>query len=251
MPTPIMHLALAEEILRGDDLAPAIRRLLIRQRGPFLLGHTAPDVQTISRQAREETHFCTLPRTTDLPAHETLFIAHPRLARAGSLAPAQAAFVAGYIAHLLLDELWRDDVFLPYFCPAEQTGGERRERHFLHNVLRTWMDARDQQRLNGNLVAALQEATSQGWLPFVADHHLSAWRDWLVEQLGSGHRVQTAQVFARRMGVPVAEIETVLKSPRQMEERIFGRISGTKLESFHDTSYAHSVALITRYLATN
>ena len=38
MPTPAMHLALGEGILRGEALPHLIRRLLIQQRGPFLLG---------------------------------------------------------------------------------------------------------------------------------------------------------------------------------------------------------------------
>ena len=106
MPTPVTHLSLAEEILRGDDLSSAARRLLIQQRGPFLLGHTAPDVKTVSGQDRHESHFYTIPRTSERPAYELLFDAHPSLARAESLPPPQAAFIAGYIAHLLLDEIY-------------------------------------------------------------------------------------------------------------------------------------------------
>ncbi len=240
-----MHLALAEEILQGNTLPPAIHRLLIQQRGPFLLGHIAPDVQTVSGQTRDETHFYTIPRTADHPAYQTLFTTHPALARAESLPPAQAAFVAGYIAHLLLDELWLDDIFLRHFW---QGWGTRRERMFLHNVLRTWMDARDQQQLNGNIVTALREAEPQDWLPFVGDDHLQVWRDWLVEQLGPGRSVKTAEVFAQRMGIPVTEVETVLRSPRQMEERVFCHIPRAALRSFHDTGYARSVALIAWYI---
>jgi len=249
-----MHLALAEEIIRGDALPPAIRCLLTQQRGPFLLGHTAPDVQTVSGQRRDETHFYSIPRTSDRPAHETLFAAHPQLARAELLPPAQAAFVAGYIAHLLLDELWLEDVFLHYFW---QDGGTHRteprakvlrERIFPHNVLRTWMDRQDQQRLNGSVVTTLRETEPQGWLPFVGDEHLRVWRDWLVGQIGPGGSVQTAEVFAQRMGVPVAEVEAVLRSPQQMEERVFRHIPRAALQSFHDTGYARSVALISEYI---
>jgi hypothetical protein len=255
-----MHLALAEKILCGDDLPPAIRRLLTQQRGPFLLGNTAPDVQTVSGQTRDETHFYTIPRTPPLPAacagrrqagegirpaYETLFATHPRLARAETLPPAQAAFVAGYIAHLLLDELWLDDIFQRYFL---RDWGARRERLFLHNILRTWMDRQDQRRLNGSLVTALRKTEPRDWLPFVSDAHLRMWRDWLVEQLAPGHSVQTAEVFAQRMGVPVAEVEAVLESPQQMEERIFRRIPRAALQSFHDTGYERSVALIRRYI---
>lgn len=246
MPTPIQHLALAEEILRGGDLSPAVQTLLTAQRGPFLLGHTAPDVQTVSGQAREETHFYSIPRTAGPPAYETLFAAYPALARAEMLPPAQAAFIAGYISHLLFDELWLDEIYLRYF--DHQEWGSWRERAFLHNVLRTWMDRQDLQRLNGNVPAALRQAEPHGWLPFVKDEHLRIWRDWLVEQLGPGREVQTAEVFARRMNVPVAEIESILQSPEQMERHVFSHIPKSALQSFHDRGYAQSIALITRYI---
>jgi hypothetical protein len=246
MPTPIMHLALAEEILRGGDLPPDVRRLLVQQRGPVLLGNTAPDVQTVSEQAREETHFYTLPPTRERPAHEALFAAHPALARAGSLPPAQAAFVAGYIAHLLLDEIWLDEVFLRYFG---DDWASHQERGFLHNVLRTWMDRRDLQRLNGTVAVALREVEPQGWLPFASDGVLRVWRDWLVEQLASGRGVQTAKVFAQRMGISAAEMETVLASPEQMAARVFSRVPSAALRSFHTVGYECSVALIVQYLS--
>ena len=246
MPTPIMHLALAEEVLRRDDLPSTVHRLLVQQRGPFLLGHTAPDVQAISGQAREETHFYTIPRTSAIPAHEALFAAHPALARPEMLPPAQAAFVTGYVAHLLLDELWLDDVYLRYFVGQEW--GTRRERQFSHNVLRTWMDHQDQRRLNGSVTVALRAAAPRNWLPFAGDETLRAWRDWLVEQLSPGQAVQTVEVFAQRMGIPAAEVETVLHSPQQMEERIFRRIPRAALDAFHDAGYTRTVALTIAYL---
>jgi len=249
MPTPVMHLALAEEILGGDALPAAVRRLLIQHRGPFLLGNTAPDVQTVSGQRREETHFYAIapPRQGERrrAAHEALFATHPALARADLLPPARAAFVAGYVAHLLLDELWLDDIFWPYFL---QDWAPWPERAFLHNVLRTWMDRQDQQRLNGTVALALQEAEPQSWLPFAGDEHLRAWRDWLVEQLGPGHSVQTAEIFARRMGVPATEVEAVLSSPQQMDDRVFRRIPQAVLRSFHETGCERTVALVTHYL---
>lgn len=245
MPTPFMHLALAEEFLRRDDLPPAIRRLLTQQRGPFLLGHTAPDVQAVSGQARDETHFYAIPRVSNRPAYEALFAAHPMLAHADALPPAQAVFIAGYIAHLLLDELWLTKIFQRYFL---KDWAPLRERLFLHNVLRTWMDRQDQQRLDSGVAVALREVEPEGWLPFVSDERLRAWRDWLVEQLEPGRSVQTAEVFAQRMGVAAAEVEAVLRSPQQMEERIFRHIPRSALQTFRNIGYARSVALISRYI---
>jgi hypothetical protein len=51
------------------------------------------------------------------------------------------------------------------------------------------------------------------------------------------------------MGVSVAEMEAVLMSPHQMEQRVFCRIPRTALQSFYDIGYARSVASITRYIA--
>jgi hypothetical protein len=193
MPTPVTHLVLAEEILGGDALPSDVHRLLLQQHGPFLLGHTAPDVRTISGQPRRETHFYGVPLFSTpapphhpngaRPAHETLFAAHPELARADALPPAQAAFVAGYIAHLLLDELWLADVFWRCFMGD---WGPLHERLFLHNVLRTWMDRQDQRCLNGHLDALLRDVKPAGWLPFVRDEDLRTWQDLLVQQLRPG-----------------------------------------------------------------
>lgn len=240
-----MHLALAEEMLRHRDLPPTAHRLLTRWRGPFLLGHTAPDVRAVSGQRREASHFYTIPRTSDRPAWRILFDAHPSLVCANALPPAQAVFVAGYIVHLLLDEIWLDDVFRRYFL---QDWGPLRERLFLHNVLRIWLDRRDQRRLNGSTAATLRQAEPESWLPFVSDEHLRMWRDWLAEQLSPGHSMETAKVFARRMGIAASELEDVAASPQQMEERVFRHFPRSALESFHETGYRRSVALVGSYI---
>jgi hypothetical protein len=252
MPTPVMHLALAERMLAEDVLAPALRGQLRQQRGPFLLGHTAGDVQAISGQSREETHFYTISsrhsssvRQRRGAAYEAMFATHPELAHAESLPPAHAAFIAGYIAHLELDELWLDRVFLPYFASGWASWPER---SFLHNVLRTWLDHQNRRYVNDTIAASLRRAEPQGWLPFVSDAALRGWRDWLIAQLTPGERLQTAQVFADRMGVPVSDMEMVIHSPRQMEERVFSRIPKAELRAFCDTGYERSIDLIEQYL---
>ncbi len=246
MPTPFTHLALAEEILRDGDLIPAARRLLTAQRGPFLLGNTAPDVQTVSGQPRHTTHFYRIPPTGERPAYETLFATHPALARAADLPPAQAAFVAGYIAHLLLDEMWLFAIFRRYFLGD---WAPRPERHFVHNVLRTWLDRQDQAQLDGDIGGTLRRVEPHAWLPFVGDEYLRAWRDWLAEQLEPGHESQTAAVFARRMGRSPEEMEAVLRSPALMDERVFGRVSPATLDAFRREGRERSARLINRYLA--
>jgi hypothetical protein len=246
MPTPVMHIELAEEILRRADLEPEAHRLLTEKRGPFLLGNTAPDVKAVSGQRRPETHFYSLHHNSGPRAVEALLSAHPALRAPGELEPAHAAFVAGYLAHLVLDELWLDVVYLPYF--AGPGAGSAQESAFAHNVLRTWLDQAALELLDSDTAAALREAEPNGWLPFTEDAHLCAWRDWLVEQLTPGHTVATARVFAQRMGVDVEEVEEVLGSGRGMEEQVFSRVPLSAIESFQQAGYGRCVAQINDYL---
>jgi hypothetical protein len=220
--------------------------MLNRWKGPFLLGHTAPDVKTVSGQKREASHFYTIPRTSNRPAYLVLFDTYPELARADALSPSRAAFIAGYIAHLLLDELWLDGVFQRYFL---QDWGPLEERLFLHNVLRTWVDLRDQARLNETTAQALQQARPDDWLPFVPDLYLRRWRDWLVAQLTAAHRMETAKVLADRMGVSATAVETVVQSSEQMERRVFQYFPRSAMQSFWERGYRQSVMLVEWYLS--
>lgn len=246
MPTPINHLVMAREVLERGTLTAPARWLLVAQYGPFLLGHTAPDVQTVSGQRREETHFYTLPPRNDVPATRVLLDTYPTLARAERLEPAHAAFMSGYLAHLLADELWWREVFHPFFGP-DAGWSTWEERLFLHNVLRTWLDEEDQARLDGHEAAALETAEPRGWLPFIRDEDLRVWRDTLVEQLQPGHRIRTAEVFAERMGVSAEMVETTAHSPERMAW-IFRHVPPERLQSYRDMVLHRSVQLINEYL---
>jgi hypothetical protein len=246
MPTPVNHLVMARELLDSGQLVPSAQDLLEAEWGPFLLGHTAPDVQTVSAQPRRNTHFYTIPPSSSRPAYRALLIAHPDLAQAGRLARAHAAFLAGYLAHLKVDEGWWRGTFYPFFGPqAEWATWE--QRIFLHNVLRTWLDRRDQTLLDGREAQVLGEAEPQGWLPFVQDEDLRAWRDLLIQQLQPGERVRTAEVFAARMHVPAEAVEAALNSPEQLDH-IFRQVPLERLEAYRADGLRDSAELISKYL---
>lgn len=222
-----------------------VAELLMEQRGPFLLGHTAPDVRSVSGQAREDSHFYTVPRSSDLPARERLFAAHPALTRSDALSQAQMAFVTGYLAHLELDELWLDEVFQVF---VQGDWASPRRRLFLHNVLRTWLDDQAQENLGRQVAQALQSVQPSGWLPFVRDADLREWRDWLVRQLAPGRRMETAEVFAERMGMAASDINAVARSPDGMEEQVFRHFPPSALAAFQAVGYEQSVSLTEAYV---
>lgn len=247
MPTPVNHLVMAQEIRNDERLIAPARRKIAAGWGAFLLGNAAPDVQSVSHQPRRETHFYDIPPTDETTAYETFFATYPALARAASLTSDRAAFVAGYIAHLVADEAWWRQVFNPIFG-VDAEWGEWRERIFLHNVLRTHLDRVDQARLNGSIVAALARAKPHQWLPFVADRVLVAWRDLIVAQLQPGEYVRTAEVFAERMHVSPERVEEALASPDQMA-CIFRHASRADLARYRSDVLRRSIELINRYYA--
>src|SRR5882672_1297239 len=132
MPTPFTHLLAGAELLEAPGLPADARDALQTEYPAFLFGNTAPDVQTISGQPREATHFFSVPLDGAPPAGPQMLARYPALAVRSAMPPAQAAFVAGYLAHLVFDQLWVRDLFEPFFgeMPA---WGTFRERLFLHN----------------------------------------------------------------------------------------------------------------------
>lgn len=246
MPTPVNHLVMAQELLQSRRLPPWAQHLLEAEHGAFLLGHTAPDLQTVSGQKRHETHFYTLPPTGDRPAYRAFLDSYPELDQPGRLASAHAAFLSGYLAHLLADEAWWREVFSPVFGP-QAAWSTWEDRLFLHNVLRTWLDLQDQARLSGTEAQALALAQPAHWLPFVRDEDLRSWRDLLVGQLLPGRRVRTAEVFALRMAVPSEAVEDALRSDDQMAV-IFQHVPMAQLDAYRSSVLEQSLVLIETYL---
>ena len=246
MPTPFNHLLAARDLLPA--FSGELRQTLEREWPAFLLGNIAPDVQTVSGQAREATHFFTVPLGDGPPAWRTLFTHHPTLAEAHRLPSAQRAFLLGYLAHLEFDQLWVRDVFEPIFGPA-QTWGSFPERLYLHNALRAYWDANDLNALPRDIGLALGEAAPREWLPFVRDADLARWRDEVAEQLRPEAVARTVAVFAERMGVDPEAFAQLVTSPEAMRRQVFSRLSPEQLSAYRVNALAQSVQVLEAYWA--
>lgn len=248
MPTPFTHLQAASALLAATDLPPAARAVFAAEWPAFLLGNIAPDVQTISGQTREATHFFPVPLLAAPRAHQVMFERYPGLARPHHLPrrPAQAAFLAGYLAHLTFDQLWITEIFAPVFGP-EQAWATFRERLYLHNALRAFMDAADLAQLPASLGPALHTAQPADWLPFVRDADLARWRDLVADQLLPGAASHTVTVFAERMRADPLALAALVGSPDEMDRRIFAHVSRERVAQYRALALAESVRLMTAY----
>ncbi|MGE5221990.1 MAG: zinc dependent phospholipase C family protein, partial [Omnitrophica WOR_2 bacterium] len=240
---------LAEDILGRTELAGSIREQLNRQRCVFLFGNTAPDVQTISKQSREETHFFSLPIQPETPPPwEILTYQYPALASPLELASAQSAFLAGYLCHLLADWLWIKDIYAPVFGPGASWGSFH-HRLVIHNVLRTYLDHQALSKLPPEAGACLAEVAPDRWLPFVEDVHLVEWRDFIARQLFPGAAAQTVEVFAGRAGISPQDFYRLLESEEIMEQEVFAHIPYNIVIDFQRNLVYESINLLNTYFS--
>lgn len=223
MPTPFYHLSIANELLHHPQLKNTVRQRLDAQRGAFLFGNTAPDVQVVSGQARLETHFFTFPIDETKPAWVSFMTANPELTALSNLDSDRAAFIAGYICHLQADWFWVLKIYWPYFR-QEASWGPLKSRLYFHNVLRSFYDDMALQNLPKGMNQYLEQTHPDGWLPFIKDDDLSAWCSFLAQQLHPDGKTRTVQVFAEREGSDPVEFASLLNSAERMEEEVFKRV---------------------------
>ncbi len=246
MPTPFQHLTYAWDMLQH----PALPEPLRAHPGAFALGHTAGDVQAVSGQPRQETHFYVFPPTGHPRAGAALLEQHPALRDPSRLAPDHAAFVAGYLAHLAWDEVWAWEVYIPCYLETGFWAG-RMHRALHHNALRVRLDRAALFRLLDwpALPDLLALTEPHHWLPFVEDDMLRRWRDWLVQQLRDPASVQTLPVFAARMGVLVEELAAAVALQDTGQDAHIELRVKPALERYSSRAFEDAMRIVQAYMA--
>jgi hypothetical protein len=247
MPTPFMHLQMAERILASERLEPDIRNLILTDYPAFYLGNVAPDFQAICDIPREVTHFYDLPPNPVSQGYDRMLTQHPELASIKSLTPNKAAFIAGYTIHLKLDLRWYHDVLIPYFLLSEGWA-DRRQRFVIHNTLLTYLDMLAVETLPQNAAEILGNAVPNYYLPFAEDSNLISWRDMLVEQLQPGAMLRTIEIYADRLLMSPEEFAANLENPAWMADYVFGKVPVEKVQTILTEAVDESIDIVTNYL---
>ena len=242
MPTPFTHLHAAQRLLADPLLPAAARDLLAAERPAFLLGSVAADARAETGR-RADTHFYAYDEPLRDHPWRAMVQAHPSLCPAGD--PAQRAFVAGYVAHLCMDEIWSLEMMGPYFARGAWLTPS--ERFFMLHVILIYMDERDYGLLDGWQREALLAAQPASWLPFMPDAVLREWRDFIGGQLPPG-RSQTLEVFGGRIRRAPAEFRAVLDSPAQMQAGLWDHVPPAALAAVEARMYAFAREQMQRYL---
>ncbi len=200
-----MHLALAERLHRDLTLPLSVRATLTNTPdmwGAFLLGSVAADARVTSQIRRSETHFYEYAAVLMPPPVEVMFARYPSLKREALHDPQQRAFVAGYVGHLTMDQVWCETMLFPHFVNAIPTiWRNQSESMWAFHLLLTHLDEQDRVALTERTQEALSNAAPHGWLPFMSDVDLTVWRDTIAAQLLPGAHSRTTEVLGKAAGV--------------------------------------------------
>lgn len=248
MPTPFMHLQMAEWIRSDERLCGRARTLVEQQWPAFYLDSIAPDVNAISDITRMATHFYHIPPEPDEWGYTEMFAEYPSLAESVKLAATQAVFIAGYSAHLLLDVRWFREVLVPYFFEQGEWA-DNKERFLVHNILLTHLDTLAFESLPEEAGAVLAAATPDHWLPFAPDPALVQWQEAVAPQLYPGATTRTIEIYSGRMKMTPEQFAAHLHDPAWMETNLFQRVPVPQVQAMLQDAIGQSIAVINHYLA--
>lgn len=243
MPTPFTHLAAADRLLADPALPPDLHALLHAEQSAFLLGNIAADARVSSGISRELTHFFRYDHPIVEHPWRVMLTRHPSLTAVE--AAAGRAFLAGYVAHLTMDEVWAVEMVLPHFYRADWVSAEH--RFLMLHIILCHMDARDYRLIPGWIGESLAAAQPDDWLPFMPDPDLSAWRDYIGGQLPPGDS-QTLDIFGGRLGLPGSALADILASTEQMQTGLWDHVPLARLAQVEAAMYEAARTEMLTYL---
>lgn len=243
MPTPFTHLAIAQRLLQDPALSSDVREALAKARDAFLLGNIAADARVGSGAARADTHFYQYGEPIDAPPWRVMTGRFPRLMQPHDAA--HRAFVAGYVAHLSVDEYWTRNLSGPYFALKEWA--DRQERFYMLHILLITMDERDLASLEGWQAGALAAAEPLDWLPFASDADLRQWRDLIHTQIAPGGHSETLHIFGQRINKSAAEMRAIVDDPAQVQARLWDYVPRADVARIEAEMFAYARAQMAVY----
>jgi hypothetical protein len=179
MPALALHAAIAKRI--ADQIRYPV---LDAEPGSLYLGATAPDIHILMRWDRKRTHFFDLKDLEEQSAVAAMFEAHPSLAYPAKLSPSAVAFVCGYISHLVMDEVWINDVYRPFFGRSSPMADDSRA-DIMDRAIQYDLDrqARTDRRVMLQIVKEIARPAPKLDVGMIEGNALSLWQGMMVESL--------------------------------------------------------------------
>jgi hypothetical protein len=249
MPSLGLHTVIAKEV------ANRLRhRTLEEERGNLYLGSTAPDIHVITRWKRERTHFFDLSSFDEQSSVASLFEAHPRLREPGDLSVAAAAFVAGYVTHLVVDELWINTIYRPFFGERSPLGGDARA-NIMDRALQFSLDR--QKRVDRGLMAHVLNEIARADLAMdvelIDGETLGRWKEIILDMMNHPPDWERFRYIASRhlraAGIESPEqFQEFMQSLPDLVDETLRYLGEKRVQKFMERSREQSMRAVKEYL---
>lgn len=244
MPTPFTHLVYAHRLLHDAALPAPARDLITAHLPAYYLGSVAADGHFMCALRREDTHFYTYDRPMEDHPWRIMLSRYPTLMQPASLD--HRVFIAGYVAHLAMDEIWQKQMVHPRFVVQEWAS--RHQRFLMLNVLLVTMDERDYPKINPVIPQKLGNAAPNHWLPFMEDDALARWGALIHRQIDLGGSSETLTIIAPRVAMQVDALRALLDAHDQLEAELWTPIPRAVLAEVESAMYETARNDLTVYL---
>jgi len=220
--------------------------------GLFLLGATSPDIRIITRSSRRKYHFTSLDFQKVGAGVEQMLNAHPALAKPDMLNQPTQAFVAGYITHLITDEIWIVDVFRRYFANKKIFSDDIYGK-VMDRAIQLDLDSEASCTVN-NILHLLKTHTNNVNVDFISVETLTEWRDWVLSFLQQQFSWDRLHFMANRIAsgdqthpaIPIAN--EFLKSMPQSLEQLHKLIPSSALTQYRKRTIKELTSVLGHYL---
>lgn len=194
MPPLGLHMTAARDL--ANELASPI---VDAERGAFYLGSTTPDIRVLTRCDRADTHFFDLDDFEDQDGVHRLLEREPALREPAALNAQTAAFVAGYISHLVLDEDYITRIYRPLFGERSPLK-EEALAGVMDKALQYDVDMAERQDASrvDEIRLALAEAAVEVEVGFIGRDTLLQWRDVTLDVFSQPPSVERFARFINR-----------------------------------------------------
>jgi len=248
MPPLTLHIEIAKGV--AERLSNG---LLDDERGNLYLGSTAPDIRVITSWERERTHFFDLGNFGEQSGVYSFLRAYPTLARRGSVSRPIAAFVAGYLSHLVMDEAWINSVYRPHFGSASPLGGGLKA-NVMDRALQFSLD-RDR-RSDRDLIAHVVDAVARCDLGlevgFIDSDTLQQWHRVVLEMMEQIPDWERFRHAARRhVGATESsgeDFDALVSSLPDLVDETIRYLTPDLIDSFMADALGRSVESVREYL---
>ena len=224
------------------------------ERGNLYLGSTAPDIRVLTRWERQRTHYFDIHNFEEQYSVQAFLEANPALADAGGLDPRTTAFIAGYLSHLVTDEMWIGAIYRPYFGERSPLGGTLRA-NIMDRALQFSMDAdvRSDEDLMLHVMQSVAGCDLDLAIDFIDRDTLNRWHEVIsdfVRQQPDWERFRTrARRHLEESGQTAdGEVDELAKSLPEIVDETLRYLSRARLDEVMGESLVASVRVIKEYV---